>query len=224
MAGTKEKPGHGGRASGITPQTHASTISQSTDLVDADGLARLRKVFPAVNEAGGDVTMLAREADLPADVVGALLADPGIAELLAQDAQVAESDGTLLASAARRIALRMLRKIEADVQAGDLDADDIGNLLPKVHRVLEHAERMQAEKPGTGLPMFNIIIGGGGITVDQISPEPLPTVERLEPLADGAAPLALQGPDEGTAQGDFEETLEAINAALAGQARQGVAV
>lgn len=180
---------------------------------------RLQRVFPSVAERGGDADQLAQAAGLPVRVVNAALADPAMAALLAQAHKDAEADGTLLKPVATLATLAMLRTVNRAAEAGDLDIDDAANLLPKVHRVIEHAERMEIERNGGGarLPVFNITIGAGGavtaVPADAAGADVVDVVatEVNEPSATGGAAGASDHSDGATT------FLRGINVALFGE-------
>ncbi|WP_157991555.1 hypothetical protein [Caldimonas tepidiphila] len=124
--------------------------------------AMLLAVFPRVIATGGDVEQLAAHCGISVSEVEALIDTPEFAgELVAAQAK-AELGGDLLAPLAAKVTLAMLQRLHKAVQAGELDVDDVGAFLPKVHRVVEHSERMAAAK-GTNenLPTIVINIGTG---------------------------------------------------------------
>jgi hypothetical protein len=69
---------------------------------------------------------------------------------------------------------RSLDRIRAALDAGELDFDDVRALLPPVHRVLEHAERMEvARDDSDGLPVVHIIFNlHGGVSVERVDAAP----------------------------------------------------
>jgi hypothetical protein len=141
-------------------------------VVTSDDIKRLATAFPLVVTRGGDdVEALARAAGVPLATAQAALSDPTTAVLLLDAQSAAEDDGRLLKPVAARVALAMLTKLRDEVDAGHLDADDIGNLLPKVHRVVEHADRIEAARDNgySNLPMVHITIGRG-IQIDMQKP------------------------------------------------------
>jgi hypothetical protein len=96
------------------------------------------------------------------------MTDPGIAAQLQDEQTAAEADGRLLKPVAARLTLAMLQKLGADVEAGTLDADDIGNLLPTVHKVVEHADRMEAARSSgyDGLMTVHFTVVNGAMQLD----------------------------------------------------------
>ncbi len=132
--------------------------------VSAEDIRQIEGVFPLVEARGGDIAALALAAGVPVDVVLKAMADPAIAQRMLASQDKAEDGGELLKPVAARITLAMLNKLREAVAAGELDIDDIGNLMPKVHRIIEHADRMEAARSDgyANLPTFNIIFGVRG--------------------------------------------------------------
>lgn len=67
---------------------------------------------------------------------------------------------------ADRLSHALFDVAEAAVASGDVDLNDVKDLLPKVHRIIEHAERLDAQKKTTDdYPVMHvsIIIDGGGV-------------------------------------------------------------
>ncbi len=141
------------------------TPHQADTLVDvsAEDIRQIEAVFPLVEARGGDIEALALAAGVPVDVVLKAMADPGLAQRMLAAQDKAEDGGELLKPVAARITLAMLNKLREAVAAGELDIDDIGNLMPKVHRIIEHADRMEAARSDgyANLTTFNIIFGVG---------------------------------------------------------------
>ncbi|MBA2721821.1 MAG: hypothetical protein H0W48_03280 [Methylibium sp.] len=102
-----------------------------------------------------------------------------------------------LKARAERITHAMLDVVEAAFDAGETDLDDVRDLLPKVHRIVESAERLELQRNGASenLPVFNITIGSsirieparaqhvemveGGEAVRRGTPEPSRAVPRF---------------------------------------------
>ncbi|RVT48553.1 hypothetical protein [Rubrivivax albus] len=139
-------------------------------------IERLEAAFVGAAEAGHGSAELALLSGLPEDRVQILLADADVQRRLARVHREAELDGRAGAALARYTTLRMLRGINDGIEAGELDAGDYIEALPKIHRIVEHADRMQLEmRGGSSLPVFNIIIGAGG----QITAERVETVDAV---------------------------------------------
>lgn len=144
----------------ITPNASTTDIGAAIGL---DEIKRLKDAFPLVSGRGGDMAQLARVAGVSMEVAQSAMDDPHTAALLLDEQIKAEDDGRLLKPVAARLTLAMLHKLNEAVAAGELDVDDIGSLLPKVHRVVEHADRIEAAR-GDGfdrLPTFNITFVNG---------------------------------------------------------------
>jgi len=153
-----------------------SLVAKPTD----DEIKRLAAEYPLVEARGGGADELSRATGVPLDVVQAALSDRQIAARLLDAHTVAEEDGRLLRPVAARVASAMLRRLEEAIEAGEVDIDDVANLLPKVHRVVEHADRIEAAK-GDGydnLPVFNITFVNGGIQVEP--PKPASAAEVID--------------------------------------------
>lgn len=152
-------------AAGSTAQTIAAAVS-------SDDVKRLESAFPLAASRGGDVEALARASGVTVAVAQAALDDPSTALQLLDAQHAAEDDGRLLKPVAARVALAMLTRLQGEVDAGNLDADDIGNLLPKVHRVVEHADRIEAGR-GNGygnLPVIQVTFINGGVQARTVTP------------------------------------------------------
>lgn len=153
------------------PGIPAGSITPAV-VVTPDDFQRIKSAFPLAASRGGDIEALARAAGVTVAAAQAALDGPGTALQLLDAQQAAEDNGRLLKPVAARVTLAMLTKLQGEVDAGNLDADDIGNLLPKVHRVVEHADRIEA---GSGdsrgnLPMFHITFINGGMQARMVSP------------------------------------------------------
>lgn len=158
------------------------TGTSTVPAVSPEDFKLIADVFPLVASRGGDAEELARAAGVPVAAVHGAMNDPDTAARL-QDAQTtAEGDGRLLKPTANRIALAMLQKLGGELEAGTLDADDIGNLLPKVHKVVEHAERMEQARGGgnEGLATFHITFINGGIEARVVPPADVVDIEATE--------------------------------------------
>jgi hypothetical protein len=148
----------------ITPGEVGTTAA----LTDA---ARVERVFALVDSRGGNVEELAEAAGITVQAAQSVLADPAsVARLLAAQ-RSAEDSGELLKPVAARLTLEMLHKVGADLASGALDIDDIGNLLPKVHKVVEHADRMEAARGDgyDGLPVFHITFMNGTLRAEVVA-------------------------------------------------------
>lgn len=161
--------------SGAPAAAIAPTIASAGILpeVSPEDVKRLEGAVALVASRGGDAAALARAAAVPVKVTQRAMDDPVIAAILIDAQHTAEDDGRLLKPVAARLTLAMLQKLTEAVEAGELDVDDIGNLLPKVHKVVEHSDLMAAGR-GNGydnLPTFHITFIHGGIQV-QHAPEP----------------------------------------------------
>jgi hypothetical protein len=128
-----------------------------------DQLKRLEAAMPRVDSRGGSVGALALAAEVPVEVAQAAFDDPATAARLVAACEAAEDGGHVLKAMAARITGAMLAKLHEAVTAGQLDIDDLGNLLPKVHRVIEHADRMEVARGdrSADLPVFHIHFGAG---------------------------------------------------------------
>lgn len=184
---------------------------------DTSDVERLEAAFVGAAEAGYGPAELALLSGLPETRVEELLADAGVQHRLARVHREAELDGRAGVALARYTTLRMLRGINHGIDAGDLDAGDYMEALPKIHRIVEHADRMQLEqRGGASLPVFNIIIGAGG----QITAERLDTVDANDARPAGVADTAPHNPDQPpTAEVEQPEPLgflDDVRAGLAG--------
>lgn len=144
--------------------TAAGTVSLAPT---ADDIKKLTAAFPLAMLSGGDPDEWAQAAGVSVAAAHAAMADPvALAGFMAAQRK-AEHDGSLLKPVAVRLSLVMLRKLEDATAAGELDLTDISNLLPKVHKVVEHADRMAAARGDEydGLTTFNITIGRGVVAV-----------------------------------------------------------
>lgn len=145
-------------------------MSPASIPLDPEDIKRLEGVFALADARGGDLQALARMAGVPVAVAQAAMDDPATAVLLLDAQTAAEEDGRLLKPTAARLTLTMLRQLNAAAGAGELDVDDIGNLLPKVHKVVEHADRAEAARrdPHDGLMVvhFSFVNGGMQITAE----------------------------------------------------------
>jgi hypothetical protein len=127
-------------------------------------MKRLEAAMPRVDSRGGSVGALALAAEVPVEIAQAAMDDPATAALLVAACEVAEDGGHVLKAMAARITGAMLAKLHEAVTAGQLDIDDMGSLLPKVHRIVEHADRMEVARgdSSANLPVFHIHFGTRG--------------------------------------------------------------
>jgi len=110
------------------------------------------------------------------------MGDPAIVPRFLAAQRAAEDDGRLLKPVAARLTLGMLSKLGEELEAGTLDADDIGNLLPKVHKVVEHADRMEAAR-GDGydnLPTVSITFINGAMQARVVPAAEVIDIEAAE--------------------------------------------
>lgn len=153
--------------------------------VSEDHLSKIEGAFAVVEARGGDVEALALAAGVPLDVVVQAMADPatGARLLLAQDK--AEDEGGLLKPIAARLTLAMLTQLREALAVGELDVDDIANLLPKVHKVVEHADRMDAARGNgyDGLTVFHVTFVNGHLK-GRVAPDHGDVVD-VEPAGGG---------------------------------------
>ena len=140
--------------------------------VAPDELKRLEGAVALVMARGGDVGQLARTADVSVEVAQRALDHPRTAALLLDAQDRAEDAGHTLRPVASRIALDMLCAVRDAMARGELDVDDIGNLLPKVHKVIEHADRIEATRGGFDhLPTVIITFVDGAMKVEAVTPK-----------------------------------------------------
>ena len=140
--------------------------------VFADDIKRVEAAFALVDSRGGGLEELAHESGVEPDVVQAMLSDATLTPRFLAAQRAAEDSGRLLKPVAARLTLDMLNKLGEELQAGTLDADDIGNLLPKVHKVVEHADRMEAGRGdgNDGLATFHITFINGTMRAEIAPP------------------------------------------------------
>jgi hypothetical protein len=151
-------------------QTPLATCEHS----GADLLNRLKAAYPTVQEAGGDLAELALAVGIQHAQLHALLeGSPQLVAELDATHRIAEIEGRLLKPAAQRLVLGMLRYAQKALDAGQLDVDDVANLLTKAHRVIEHADNVEQKAGGGNLPIVNIVIGLGGIRAEVVQPSPV---------------------------------------------------
>lgn len=146
----------------ITPGIGSAVTAPA---ISPDDIKRLEDAFPLVTSRGGDLDALASAAGVPVAVAQSAIENPVTAGRLLFANDKAQDDGRLLKPVAARIALAMLQKLDEAITAGALDVDDINNLLPKVHRVVEHADRIAAARGNgdEGLTTFQFThLDGGG--------------------------------------------------------------
>ena len=159
--------------SGTPSEASLPNIASLTPSYTPEEIKRVEEAFALVDSRGGDVDELAHESGVAVDVVQAMLGDAAITPRLLAAQRAAEDTGRLLKPVAARLTLDMLNKLDEELQAGTLDADDIGNLLPKVHKVVEHADRMEAGRGdgNDGLATFHItFISGAGFQARVVPP------------------------------------------------------
>ncbi len=93
----------------------------------------------------------------------------------------AEVEGKTMHPLAQRIALKLLKRIDA--QADGVDAFEAVELMKPINRILENADRVRlAEKEkdaNAGLPVFNFVFNNGGIQATRVF-EVDPTVIDIE--------------------------------------------
>lgn len=157
----------------------------------ADDITKLTAAFPLAMLSGGDPDEWAQAAGVPVAVAHAAMADPvALAGFMAAQRK-AEHDGSLLKPVAGRLSLAMLRKLEDATAAGELDLTDISNLLPKVHKVVEHADRMAAARGSEydGLATFHITFVNGGMQIAASPPPEVLDLEMVEIVRGELAPL-----------------------------------
>ena len=149
------------------------------ELINTEDRKKLERVFPLVEARGGGVEDLARAAGVAVDIARRALDDPDTAALLLDEQARAEDEGALLKPMAARLTATMLRHLVRSAEAGELDVDDVGSLLPKVHRIVEHSDRMSAAQASgyENLPTFviNFISGrmtGHVVAADVVDAEP----------------------------------------------------
>jgi hypothetical protein len=171
-------------------------------------LERLERAFPAVDEAGGDEAQLARAAGVDVAEVRQLLSIPEVAAALEAAQRAAEIDGSLLVVSARAAVLSMLRRINTEMAHGDVDLADIANLLPKAHRIVEHAEAADLKRNGADLPVIHITIGSS-IELRQVTE----VVEQV-PAAVLVTP-AVSAPSEPEPEATEYDFIAVANAAIA---------
>ena len=150
--------------------------------VSPEDRKKLKAEFPLVMLSGGDMDELAAAAGVPVTLAHAAMSDPDTLAEFVSAHRTAEQDGTLLKPVARRVSLAMLRRLEEALEAGDLDLTDISNLLPKVHKVVEHADRMEAARTGDydGLPVVHITYVNGSTRINVTPPADVIDVDMPE--------------------------------------------
>jgi hypothetical protein len=186
----------------------ASTSAAPINPPTPEQLKRLEAAMPRVDSRGGSVGALALAAEVPVEVAQAAMDDPATAARLVAACEAAEDGGHVLKAMAARITGAMLAKLNEAVTAGQLDIDDLGNLLPKVHRIVEHADRMEVARgdSSANLPVFHIHFGTRGrasiSVVAHVEPAAVEMAEEVFDI-DSAAPTAAMA------------QASAINAAMA---------
>lgn len=156
----------------------------------ADDITKLTAGFALAMLSGGDPDEWAQAAGVPVAAAHAAMADSVVLAGFLAAQRKAEHDGSLLKSVAGRLSLALLRKLEDATEAGELDLTDISNLLPKVHKVVEHADRMAAGAGGNdGLATFNITFIHGGMQLGVVPPAEVLDLEMLEIVRSELAPL-----------------------------------
>ena len=151
-----------------------------------DDVARVAAAFPLASNS----RQLAKLTGLTQATVEAMLHDPEMAQDIDAFVCTMEAEGSLLKPLASKLLTKFLHKLGTDVEADQLDLDDISDLIPKLHRLVEHRDRMDAaHDDGRKLAVFNITIGASGIAALPVAAvmiehfAPAPAV-NLEPCSD----------------------------------------
>jgi hypothetical protein len=184
---------------------------------DDTDIEKLRASYLLVAPRGGDEADLAACSGLALETVERLLDQPGVAAQLEAARIKAEHEGKATVPLAQKIALKLLRRIDAE--ADTVDAAGAAELMRPVNRILENHDRVRlAEKDHyANLPVIHFTIGpahaittvvarAGTATelVQDVTPkaQPAPAVERspvpgasdvLAALAAHVDPLPLEG-------------------------------
>lgn len=85
---------------------------------------------------------------------------------------------------AERLSSKLLTALESQFDRGELDADDVMNLLPKVHKVKIDEDKVEIQRGGghDHLPTINVTIDlSGGIRVERVPNLRASSVEVVEP-------------------------------------------
>ncbi|MGJ7508644.1 hypothetical protein [Variovorax sp. GT1P44] len=122
----------------------------------------IERMYPEVAYLNDAEVVLAAKCGVSLAEVEAVLDLPEMAARLDAAEARAHADGLLVVPLARRVAVKLLQRIDA--QADTVDAFEAAELMRPINRILENAERVRlAERTGDeNLPVFNFIFGAAG--------------------------------------------------------------
>lgn len=125
--------------------------------------AKLLDLAPAASAAGLDLDRAARVAGYkPKELDAELIADPSLIAELEAATDRAALDGSTLKAESLALIRKGLKRLDEAIEADRLDPTEIADLLPKLHRLVEHADKIAAEKSaGKALPVVQINFTGG---------------------------------------------------------------
>jgi len=160
---------------------------------DDTDIEKLRASYLLVAPRGGDEADLAACSGLALETVERLLDQPGVAAQLEAARIKAEHEGKTTVPLAQKIALKLLRRIDAE--ADSVDAAGAAELMRPINRILENHDRVRlAEKNSyADLPTINFTIGPGHAITTSVA-RPAPAAELVEDVTPKAAPSAQPVP------------------------------
>lgn len=103
-------------------------------------------------------------AALPSHVVPAMQAEPTRAPAEVPPVPGDDAPALPIGQHAGRVTGKALTQLEAQLDRGELDADDLMNLLPKVHKIKATEDQIELQRTGgrVDLPTIHITIGSAG--------------------------------------------------------------
>lgn len=116
-------------------------------------------------------------------VVPAMHAEPVNVLAMAPTAPVDDAPALSIGQHAGRVTGKALTQLEAQLDRGELDADDLMNLLPKVHKIKATEDQIELQRTGgrVDLPTIHITIGSAGqIRAECVPPPHVEVVEGVE--------------------------------------------
>lgn len=162
---------------------------------DEELVEKLRAVYPMVIAREGDEAELAACSGLDLLTIERLLDQPGVAAQLDAARIKAEHEGKTAVPLAQKIALKLLRRIEAE--ADSVDAAGAAELMRPINRILENHDRVRlAEKDHyANLPVIHFTIGPGHATTMTVlradaAPELVEDVTPKQPANAAPVPVA----------------------------------
>lgn len=119
-------------------------------------------------------------AAVPTHLLHAVQAEPACAPAEVLSVLPEDTPSALIKCFAGDLSIDVLKRLKGHVDRGEFDADDLMNLLPKVHKIKIDEEKVELQRTGgrENLPTLHFTIGLAG----QIRAEcnPAPHVEVLE--------------------------------------------